>query len=52
MRDVFRDIGRDISDAAKVDGANTWQIFWLIAIPLSFGRHHRDRDHRFFLLLE
>ena len=34
MRDVFREIGRDISDAAKVDGANTWQIFWLIAIPL------------------
>jgi multiple sugar transport system permease protein len=34
LRDVFREIGRDISDAAKVDGANTWQIFWLIAIPL------------------
>jgi multiple sugar transport system permease protein len=34
MRDVFREIGRDLSDAAKVDGANTWQIFWLIAIPL------------------
>jgi ABC-type glycerol-3-phosphate transport system permease component len=32
MRDVFREIGRDISDAAKVDGANTWQIFWRIAI--------------------
>jgi multiple sugar transport system permease protein len=35
MRDVFRDISRDIQDAAKVDGADTWQIFWLIAIPLS-----------------
>ena len=34
MRDVFREIGRDVSDAAKVDGANIWQIFWLIAIPL------------------
>lgn len=35
MRDVFREISRDINDAAKVDGANAWQIFWLIAIPLS-----------------
>ncbi len=35
MRDVFRDISRDIIDAAKVDGANAWQIFWLIGIPLS-----------------
>jgi multiple sugar transport system permease protein len=35
MRDVFRDIARDINDAAKVDGANTWQIFRLIALPLS-----------------
>jgi len=35
MRDVFREISRDITDAAKVDGANAWQIFWLIAIPLS-----------------
>jgi multiple sugar transport system permease protein len=35
MRDVFRDLSRDISDAAKVDGANAWQIFWLVAVPLS-----------------
>jgi multiple sugar transport system permease protein len=35
LRDIFREIGRDISDAAKVDGADTWQIFRLIAIPLS-----------------
>jgi multiple sugar transport system permease protein len=35
MRDVFRDIASDINDAAKVDGANTWQMFWLIALPLS-----------------
>lgn len=35
MRDVFREISRDIIDAAKVDGANAWQTFWLIAIPLS-----------------
>jgi multiple sugar transport system permease protein len=35
MRDVFREISRDIIDAAKVDGANAWQTFWLIAVPLS-----------------
>ena len=35
MRDVFGEISRDINDAAKVDGANAWQILWLIAIPLS-----------------
>jgi multiple sugar transport system permease protein len=35
MRDVFGEISRDINDAAKVDGANAWQIYWLIAIPLS-----------------
>ena len=35
MRDVFRDISRDMIDAAKVDGANAWQVFWLIGIPLS-----------------
>ena len=33
QRDVFRDIGRNIGDAAKVNGANTWQIFWLIGFP-------------------
>jgi multiple sugar transport system permease protein len=35
MRDVFRDISRDIHDAARVDGANAWQIFCMIAVPLS-----------------
>jgi multiple sugar transport system permease protein len=35
MRDVFRDISREIIDASKVDGANAWQTFWLIAVPLS-----------------
>ena len=35
MRDVFRDISRDITDAARVDGADIWQIFRLIALPLS-----------------
>jgi multiple sugar transport system permease protein len=35
MRDIFRDVSVDIEDAAKVEGANPWQIFWKIALPLS-----------------
>jgi multiple sugar transport system permease protein len=35
MRDIFRDVSTEIEDAAKVEGANAWQIFWLVALPLS-----------------
>jgi len=35
MRDIFRDVSTEIEDAAKVEGANAWQVFWLIALPLS-----------------
>jgi multiple sugar transport system permease protein len=35
MRDIFRDVSVEIEDAAKVEGANPWQIFWKIALPLS-----------------
>jgi multiple sugar transport system permease protein len=35
MRDIFRDISTEIEDAAKVEGATPWQIFWMIALPLS-----------------
>jgi raffinose/stachyose/melibiose transport system permease protein len=28
-------ISREMEDAAIVDGANTWQIFWLVIMPLS-----------------
>ena len=35
MRDIFRDVSTEIEDAAKVEGATPWQIFWLIALPLS-----------------
>ena len=34
MRDIFRDISTEIEDAAKVEGATPWQIFWMIALPL------------------
>src|SRR6516164_889024 len=35
MRDIFRDVSTEIEDAAKVEGANAWQIFWMVALPLS-----------------
>ena len=35
MRDIFRDVSTEIEDAAKVEGATPWQIFWMIALPLS-----------------
>jgi multiple sugar transport system permease protein len=31
----FRELPRDLEEAAKVDGATTWQAFWRITIPLS-----------------
>jgi multiple sugar transport system permease protein len=35
MRDIFRDISKEVEEAAKIEGANLWQIFWMIALPLS-----------------
>jgi multiple sugar transport system permease protein len=35
LRQFFLGLPRDLFDAAKVDGANNWQIFRLIALPLS-----------------
>jgi multiple sugar transport system permease protein len=35
MRDIFRDVSTEIEDAAKVEGASAWQVFYLIALPLS-----------------
>ncbi len=35
MRDIFRDVSTEIEDAAKVEGARPWQIFWKISLPLS-----------------
>lgn len=35
MRDMFRDISTDIEDAARIEGASPWQVFWKISLPLS-----------------
>lgn len=35
MRQYMRTIPRDLDDAARVDGLNTWQIYWRVILPLS-----------------
>jgi putative aldouronate transport system permease protein len=35
VRQFFMNIPTDLTDAAMVDGANPFQIFWLIVLPLS-----------------
>jgi ABC-type glycerol-3-phosphate transport system permease component len=35
LRQFFRTIPRELSDAAKVDGASEFRIFWQIILPLS-----------------
>ncbi len=35
IRQYMRTIPRDLDDAARVDGLNTWQIYWRIILPLS-----------------
>jgi len=35
LREYFRGIPEDIISAAKIDGAGSWRILWLIVVPLS-----------------
>ncbi|MEO5965776.1 MAG: carbohydrate ABC transporter permease [Candidatus Limnocylindrales bacterium] len=35
IRAYMATLSREIEDAAIVDGANRWQIFWLVVMPLS-----------------
>ena len=43
LRQHFKTIPKSLSEAARIDGANTWQIIWKIYMPcakpayLSFG---------------
>lgn len=34
MRNVFISIPRDVMDAATIDGAGSWQVFWEVMIPV------------------
>lgn len=35
LRQFFRTIPEELSEAARIDGCNEWQIFWRIILPLS-----------------
>jgi ABC-type glycerol-3-phosphate transport system permease component len=35
LRQFFLQLPRELDEAALIDGANSWQIFWNIAVPLS-----------------
>ncbi|MFC0532423.1 carbohydrate ABC transporter permease [Phytohabitans kaempferiae] len=35
MRQFIRDLPNELFDAAKVDGASEWRIFWRIVLPLT-----------------
>ena len=35
IRQFFLTLPRDLDDAAEIDGAGTWTIFWRILVPLS-----------------
>ncbi len=35
LRGFFEDIPRDLEEAALIDGASQWMIFWRIVLPLS-----------------
>ncbi|POA99166.1 carbohydrate ABC transporter permease [Chromobacterium sinusclupearum] len=35
MKHAFEDIPDEIVDAARMDGANDWQVFWRICLPLA-----------------
>src|SRR5215204_1556403 len=35
MRGFFRGLPAEIGDAARVDGANEWSVFWQVMLPLS-----------------
>ncbi len=52
MRDIFRDVSKEVEEAARIEGASLWQIFWMIALPLSLDGLYRHRFHRICLLLE
>jgi raffinose/stachyose/melibiose transport system permease protein len=34
LRSFFASLPRDFEDAARVDGANEWQVMWLVVIPM------------------
>ena len=46
FRQFFLSFPRELVEAARLDGAGAFRLFWLIALPLGAGAHdRRRRDH-------
>ena len=35
MRQYFRTVPKELEDAARIDGAGPWRVFWTISLPLA-----------------
>jgi len=35
MRQYFRSVPKELEDAARIDGAGPWRVFWSISLPLA-----------------
>lgn len=35
MRQFFMSMPRELEEAARIDGANVWQVFWIVMLPLA-----------------
>lgn len=35
MRQYFLSLPKELEDAARIDGANEWQVFWRVTLPLA-----------------
>jgi multiple sugar transport system permease protein len=35
LRQYFRTVPRELEDAARIDGAGPWRIFWAVSLPLA-----------------
>jgi multiple sugar transport system permease protein len=35
LRQYFRSVPRELEDAARMDGAGPWRIFWSVSLPLA-----------------
>lgn len=37
LRQFFLSTPREVEEAARIDGASTWTVFWRIVLPMNFG---------------
>jgi multiple sugar transport system permease protein len=37
MKSFFDDVPKDVDEAAMIDGATRWQVFWKVVLPMVKG---------------